>query len=172
MIAVEERSLSPEAFHAQYDGRKPYFEFWNGEAVQKSMPTFLHSLIQRLLANLLEAMGYQSGQEIALRLDAAYEPIPDVIAGDHLAQPYPVDPFEIAIEILSPEDTFSRVLLKCRLYRGWGIRRILVVDPETREIFSFEDGVLRETETIARRGDETLTAAHLWQQVDLRLNRA
>jgi Uma2 family endonuclease len=113
MAAVEERKLSLEEFHNRYDGEKPYFEYWDGEAVQKSTPTRLHALIQQILVRLLNAMGYDSGPEITLKLDPAYEPIPDVIAAEgSIGDPYPTEPFEIAIEILSPQDPFSRVLRK------------------------------------------------------------
>ena len=36
--------LSSAEFHARYAGEKPYFAYWDGEAVQKSAPTRLHSL--------------------------------------------------------------------------------------------------------------------------------
>src|SRR5579859_6389441 len=75
MAAVDERKLSLEEFHSRYDGEKPYFEYWDGEAVQKSMPTRLHALIQQILLKLLIALGYDSGPEITLKLDPAYEPI-------------------------------------------------------------------------------------------------
>src|SRR6185312_12532459 len=112
MPAVAERKLSLQEFHERYDGEKPYFEYWNGEAVQKSMPTRLHALIEEILVRLLRAMGYDPGNEITLKLDSAYELIPDVIAAEgELSDPYPTEPFEIAIEILSPNDSFSRVLI-------------------------------------------------------------
>src|ERR1022692_16424 len=135
MPAVEERKLSPEEFRARFAGEKPYFEYWNGEAVQKSMPTRLHSLIQEILVRRLGAMGYDAGQEITLKVDPAYEPIPDVIAAEgSIGDPYPTETFEVAIEILSPEDPFSRVLRKCLLYEKWGIRQVVVVDPKARLI--------------------------------------
>jgi Uma2 family endonuclease len=80
MPAVAERKLSLQDFHERYPGEKPYFEYWDGEAVQKSMPTRLHSLIQKILLQLLDAMGFDSGPEVTLKLDPACEPIPDVIA--------------------------------------------------------------------------------------------
>jgi Uma2 family endonuclease len=173
MPAVAVRRLSLEEFHARFDGEKPYFEYWDGEAVQKAMPTRLHSLIQEILVRLLGAMGYDSGQEITLKLDPAYEPIPDVIAAEGaIGDPYPTESFEVAIEILSPEDPFSRVLRKCRLYEKWGIRQVVVVDPKARLIWSFENGSPRETDIIARRGDRAIAARELWEEVERRLRPA
>jgi Uma2 family endonuclease len=167
MPAVAERKLSLEEFHARYDGEKPYFEYWDGEAVQKSMPTRLHGLIQEILVRLLRALGYDPGLEITIKLDPAYEPIPDVIAAEGaLGDPYPTEPFEVAIEILSPADPFSRVLRKCHLYARWGIRQIVVVDPKARLIWSFKNGALNETDTIARRGERMIASRELWEEVD------
>ncbi len=118
--------MSPEAFDARYGAEKPYFEYWDGEAVQKAMPTRLHSAVQKILVRLLDGLGFDSGQEITLKLDPDYEPVPDVIAAeDRIEDPYPTAPFEVVVEILSPEDSFSRVLRKCRLYAAWGIGRSL-----------------------------------------------
>jgi Uma2 family endonuclease len=167
MPAVAERKLSLEEFHARYDGEKPYFEYWDGEAVQKSMPTGLHALIQKVLMRLLDAIGFESFSEVTLKLDPDYEPIPDVIAvEDQAVDPYPTEPFEIAIEILSPADPFARVVRKCGLYEKWGIRQIIVVDPKARLVWSFENGLLGKTDVVARRGDRVITAQELWAEVD------
>jgi Uma2 family endonuclease len=167
MPAVAEHKLSLHEFHARYAGEKPYFEYWDGEAVQKSMPTRLHALIQEILVGLLRAMGYDPGNEITLKLDSAYEPIPDVIAAEgELGNPYPTEPFEVVIEILSPADQFSRVLRKCHLYEQWGIRQVVVIDPQDRLVWSFENGSLHETDKVARRGERVITAQELWAEVD------
>ena len=72
MPTVEEHKLSPEEFHARYSGEKPYFEYWNGEAVQKTSPTRLHSLIQEILVRLLDTMGYDAGISKSIRLTSRY----------------------------------------------------------------------------------------------------
>jgi Uma2 family endonuclease len=173
MQAVAEQKLSAQEFHTRYGGEKPYFEYWNGEAVQKSMPTRMHSLIQKILVRLLDGIGYDSGAEVTLKLDPAYEPIPDVIAADGgIGDPYPTSPFDVVIEILSPDDSFSRVLRKCRLYEQWGIGRILVIDPVDRLVWHFENSAPQETDVIARRGDAAITAQSLWDEVDRELLRA
>jgi len=167
MPAVADQKLSIEEFHARYDGEKPYYEYWNGEAVQKSAATLLHGRIQGILMMLLDGIGYVSASEVTLNLDPAYEPIPDVIANDGpIGDPYPTSPFDVAIEILSPKDSFSRVLRKCRLYEQWGIRRILVIDPAERVVWHFENGAHQETDVIARRGEQAIPAQSLWDEVD------
>ena len=138
---------------------KPYFEYWDGEAVQKSLPTGLHSIIQKILVQLLDALGYMAGGEVTLKLDRTFQPIPDVIAVEgSFGDLYPTEPFEVVIEILSPDDLFSRVLRKCRRYEAWGIRQVIVVDPKARLSWLFENGSPVETETIAKRGERVITA--------------
>ena len=173
MPAVAEKKLSLEEFHARYDGEKPYYEYRDREAVQKSMPTRLHGLIQKILMMLLDGLGYESLSEVTLKLDPAYEPIPDVIAAEGaIGDPYPTTPFEIVSEILSPQDSFSRILRKCRLYERWGIGQIVVIDPAERLVWRFQDGAAQETDVIARRGDAAIPAQALWDEVDRQLARA
>jgi hypothetical protein len=40
--------LTVEEFRVRYAGEKPYYEFWAGEAIQKSHATSLHGLIQKI----------------------------------------------------------------------------------------------------------------------------
>jgi Uma2 family endonuclease len=42
----------------------------------------------------------------------------------------------VAIEVLSPDDRFTRVIQKCRKYAEWGIQNILVFDPANRKFFA------------------------------------
>lgn len=174
MPTIAEHKLSLEEFHAKYDGEKPHYEYWDGEAVQKAMPTVLHAVLQAVLTALFESLGFKSGPEIRLKLAPDYEPVPDVIAieGAWPSLAYPTEPFEIVVEILSPEDSFSRVLRKCRLYEKWGIRRILVVDPVERIVYSLEHGDLRRTDFITERAGHRLTTEQLWREVDAKLSPA
>jgi Uma2 family endonuclease len=170
MPATQEGLLTLEEFRVRYAGEKPSYEYWAGEAIQKSMPTWLHGLIQTIVARLLDDIGYQSGSEVTIRLDTDYEPVPDVIAiNSPLSEPYPTDPFAVVVEILSPDDPFSRVLRKCRLYERWGIGRIIVIDPAARIVWSFENGIPIETSILARRDTKEVTAPELWAAVDRRM---
>ncbi len=116
---------------------------------------------------LLDRIGYDSGFEITIKLHPAYELVPDVIAAEgRITNPYPTEPFEVVVEILSTADPFSRVLQKCHLYETLGIRQVGLVDPDNRVVRSFENGSLRETDIIARRGERVITAQELWAEVD------
>jgi Uma2 family endonuclease len=76
------------------------------------------------------------------------------------------------VEILSPEDSFSRAVRKCGLYARWGIRRVVLIDPADRTVWSFENVTLQQTDFVARRGTEVLSARQLWQDLDRRLSRS
>ena len=161
--------LTLEEFRICYAGEKPYYEYWDGEAVQKSHATSMHGLIQKVMMPLLDDIGYESLSEVTLRIDTEYEPIPDVIAVEPpLPHGYPTSAFAVVVEILSPDDPFSRVLRKCRLYERWGIQRIIVIDPAARVVWSFENGIPIETSMLARRDTKEVTVAQLWAEVDRR----
>jgi Uma2 family endonuclease len=88
-MATASRPLTLDEFHARYRGQKPHFEYWFGEAIQKAVPTTLHGLLQGILVALLRKAGYKAGTEIELRIDSNWEPVPDVIAAEHLERSYP-----------------------------------------------------------------------------------
>ena len=80
-------SLTLQEFRTRYSGLKPYYEYWSGEAVQKTVPTLIHGLIQTLIALLLKEAGYKAGTEIELRIDNNWQPVPDVIGFTRIEQP-------------------------------------------------------------------------------------
>lgn len=139
MGAVSEK-LTAGTFHELYADRKPYFELLDGEAVQKALGTRLHSVLQLLLCVMLEELGFECRPELTLAIDEAWRPIPDVcgIAGLEEDDPYPTHAVAVAIEVLSPNDRFTRVIQKCRKYAQWGIKDILVFDPVGREAWYWD----------------------------------
>jgi Uma2 family endonuclease len=164
MTTVTEKLTVPE-FEKQYGHEKPYYEFWYGEAVQKSMPTWIHSLLQRILLDLLSQAGYKAGPEVKLKIDPDFHPVPDVIATRcRVEVPYPTKAVEIVIEILSDDDPMSRVLTKCRTYQSWGFEQIYVVDPQTRIVFRWTDQRLEEVNTLA-----SVPVDRIWSALDQEL---
>jgi Uma2 family endonuclease len=94
--------LTLEEFRCRYAEEKPYYEYWFGEAVQKSVPTWLHTLLARILADALDRAGYASGPELELRIDPNWQPKPDVAAALTVEIPYPTKPIDVVAEVLSP----------------------------------------------------------------------
>lgn len=164
-MATLAHKLTVEEFQKQYGHEKPYYEFWHGEPVQKSMATWLHGLLQRILMELLSQAGYKAASEVTLKIDPSFQPIPDVIATrGRIEQPYPRKGLEIVIEIISEDDSLSRVLTKCRAYRSWGFEQVYVVDPEARIVFRWAENRLEEVGQLA-----SIAAERIWSAVDSEL---
>jgi Uma2 family endonuclease len=138
-VSLTTEKLRRDRFREAFAGRKPHFELLDGEAVQKALPTKLHSILQFVLAVMLKELGFKSRPELTLAIDESWEPVPDVtgILGAE-EDPYPTHAVAVAVEILSPDDRFVRVIQKCRKYADWGVVDILVFDPIGREAWSWD----------------------------------
>lgn len=121
-MAAAPTPLSLDQFHRLYDGKKPYYEYWFGEVIQKPMPKILHGAMQFVIMLLLNARGWNVFPEIRLKLHPHAEPVPDVIAlrwGEKVEGPYPTKPFGLCIEIVSPGDSL-KVISKGGVLRQLG----------------------------------------------------
>lgn len=145
--------ISLEEFHARFAHESGY-EYWFGEVVRKSVPTWLHAILQSLLAEIFYEHGYFSGSELDLRISPEFQPRPDVAASLELESPgYPTKPIDIVAEILSPDDAAGKVLEKCRHYAGLGIAQIYVFDPIERSAAQWN----RANQHLERISELTLT---------------
>jgi Uma2 family endonuclease len=152
--------------------RKPYHEYWFGESVPKAMPTWIHGLLQGILVQLFKELGYRSGSEVKLKISPDFEPIPDVIATSHeIELPYPTKPVDVVLEILSPEDSFQRVVRKCRLYAEWGVSNVVVLDPEGREgwLWDRQAGHLHRVTTLMLSNGRGLPLQRVFDELDAAL---
>lgn len=163
--------LSLDEYHQRYAGENGY-EYWFGEVVRKSVPTWLHSILQAILVDLLDKAGYISGSELELRIDPQWEPRPDVAAAlnPDLEERYPTKPVDIVAEILSPNDAMSRMFEKCRHYVRIGIPQSFVLDPELQLAWEWS----RRTENL-ERGDAmrlgngvAITTRDIWLELERR----
>jgi Uma2 family endonuclease len=167
--------LTLAEFNLRYDGESGY-EYWFGEVIKKSMVTRLHGALAGILIQLMTDAGYFTTTEVDLRIDSEFQPRPDVLAELYpdMTQDYPTKPDGvIAIEVLSPDDTMSRVFRKCRNYRHIGVTQVFVFDPEARVAWQWS----RETENLERFAEvqlgngAVLKATTVWAELDRRLNR-
>jgi len=138
MSTIAEK-LTSDRFREMYAQRKPHFELLDGDPVQKTLPTKLHSILQLVLCLMLKELGFKPRPELTLAIDEHWEPTPDVsgIVGQE-EDPYPTRAIAVAIEILSPDDRFTRVIQKCRKYAEWGVKDILVFDPVDRDAWYWD----------------------------------
>jgi Uma2 family endonuclease len=171
-MATAIRPLNKEEFRARYTGQKPHFEYWFGEAIQKTMPTWLHGLLQGILVEALRRAGYKAGSEVELRVDPDWEPVPDVIATlGAIERPYPTKPVEIVAEVLSPDDRMVLVLQKCRHYARIGVERVFVLDPENRDGWEW-NGLAQRLEHVQDMklpNGRVIALAEVWEEMSREL---
>jgi len=154
--------LSFAEFERTYGQSDRSYEFWDGEALPKGMPTWIHGLLQSILCQLLRQAGYKAGSEVELRIDPRYCPKPDVIATKgKLEVPYPTQAVEVAIEILSPDDSMVHILEKCRLYTAWGFPYVYVVDVDARLVYRHINEALEPADMLV-----TVPAWQIWTALD------
>jgi Uma2 family endonuclease len=173
-MSVQTRiGLPMDEFIRRYD--EAPFELIDGEIVPK-MPTvsYHNRLSKRFFVAFLpfEAQGLgEVFQEATYVLaDSAQwvknSRIPDVmfVSADKLAQfrrdvpdahnkPYILVP-DLVVEIVSPTDQYSEINRRVKRYLSDGVRLILIVDPDTREIAIHRQGSEQQTNL---SGDAILT---------------
>jgi Uma2 family endonuclease len=159
-----------EEFQRRYAGSGRAVEYWHGEVVEKSVPTWLHSVLQAVLVEALRSAGYKTGPEVDLRLSREFAPRPDVMAGRRSIETrYPTDPsqVEIVVEVLSPDDKMLDVLAKCKEYVALGIEQVHVADPEGETAWTWNRnrGQLDRTETWVLTNGMEIALADVWREM-------
>ncbi len=158
--------LSLEEFRSRYGQQKPHFEYWFGEAIQKTTPTWLHAVLQRIIGEALRRAGYKSGTEVELRIDPQWEPVPDVIGTLKPIKNYPTEPVEIVVEILSPDDKLVRVMKKCQQYERIGTERIFVLDPVDKLAWQWKAGSLEAITQLLLPNGAAVALDEIWRQLE------
>lgn len=127
-----------------------YYELVNGQAVQKVSPQYFHSSLQAALLLLIRDRVQGKGRirpEWSVRLELRgkrWIPCPDLtyISYERLPktwkknEPCPL-PCDLAIEVISPDQTFKQLEEKAKDYFAAGVLRVWVVDPEFMSITVF-----------------------------------
>ncbi len=174
-MAAQPVPLSLEEFHTQHDGAKPAYEYWHGAAVQKTMPTVLHGIVQAILVMLLEKAGWNTASEVRLKIVSDAEPVPDLIAvrGKFKGR-YPTAAPALCIEILSPRDTLAKTLEKASTYISWGSQCVWIIDPEKRTAWNLSREVAGGPTWIAPDGtlsigETAIELPILFREVDRKL---
>jgi Uma2 family endonuclease len=165
--------ISLEEFHARYAHESGY-EYWFGKVVRKSVPTWLHAILQALLAEIFYEHGYFSGSELDLRISCDFQPRPDVAASLELESPgYPTKPIDIVAEILSPDDPPEKVLEKCQHYTELGIPQIYVFDPIQRSAAKWNrvNQLLEPITELSLTNGSVLFVDSIFARFDQRLKR-
>ena len=151
-MAVIEQPVTLEEF-LKLPEKKPALEYEDGRVTQKVSPKGQHSLLQASLVASLNAFLRPRGIAVAFtELRATYAGrslVPDVsvyrweriprnetgeVADDFLQPP------DIAIEIVSPQQSVNRLIRRCTRFNDDGVDVALLVDPSDRSVMLFRPG--------------------------------
>jgi Uma2 family endonuclease len=165
MISLATPGLTLEAFLSLPEGETAY-ELIDGQAIAKMSPQRFHSRTSLALINLLQPWVQGRGElgiewaVILTRRDRPWVPVPDLlyVSNERIAVmgdqdgACPVPP-ELAIEIISPDQSFGDIAEKAIDYLAAGVLRVWVVDPKAKSITVFAPDTL----PVTYRGDRPLT---------------
>ena len=135
--------MATEAEYLAYRG-KPNCEYVDGVMIPKAWGTYKHGSVQGRLGGLLDERSakFEAVIEWTVRLRAGKWFVPDVAVQrrDAIQDPYPELPIYLCVEIFSPGDRLGEMLSKGEAYHDWGVPYFWVVDPETRQAWSYDKG--------------------------------
>jgi Uma2 family endonuclease len=142
--------LTLEEFLAMPD-TEPASEYVRGQVIQKPMPDRSHAAIQLYLGAVLFQFLTRTGLGRAFtELRCIFGPpggerawVPDlvVILKEHLtAGRYHHAPPDIAVEIVSPDQSMALFVEKIAFYIQYGVRLVWVIDPRTYSIVVLAPG--------------------------------
>ena len=146
MIATTKK-LTKSEFWSLADASDLTYELIDGVAVPKMSPKYFHSRSTLALVNILNLWSDGRGRigiEWAFDLSEDFTPVPDLlyVSFDRLPESWnenaacPVPP-ELAIEIISPGQTFGQMTQKASYYLTGGVLQVWVVDPEAKSVTVF-----------------------------------
>ena len=139
LISVE------EYLSTSYD---PDVEYVDGVLVERNVGDWLHSLVQRnvVVALSVKYPNIKAVPEFRERTAERRFRVPDVTVLLHapVSTKALMEPPFIAIEILSPDDTMTRVLEKLQEYAANQTPHIWLFDPRLRQMFTFQANALQE----------------------------
>ncbi len=156
--------LTLEEFLSLPEGDAIY-ELIDGQAIPKMSPKRFHSRLTLALSQLLIPWAQNRGEvgiEWAVTLTRngkPWVPIPDLLYISYIRLPQddvrdeacPIPP-DLAIEIISPNQTFGEITEKATDYLKAGVLRVWVIDAKAKTITTFDPDTLPQT----KRGNNTL----------------
>jgi Uma2 family endonuclease len=160
MAATAARTLISveEYLHSSID-YEPDAEYVDGEIEERPMGQYDHAAWQEALI-----LWFRShAREWSIRVKPEYRVkvsptrfrVPDVTVfpRDLVKENVLTHPPIAVFEILSPEDTMTRVLRKLNDYEAMGIPHIWVIDPENGQSYVFREKQLKTATTFGEPGD-------------------
>jgi Uma2 family endonuclease len=149
MTAIAHRRMTLEEF-LRLRERKPALEYVDGEVTQKVAAKARHGTLQLRLAMLVEGFGFPSRLARAFpetrATFAGRSYVPDVVvyrwdripttADGEVADDFLLPP-DIAVEVISPGQTVTKLRERCRWYVANGVAIALLVAPRRRMVYRY-----------------------------------
>jgi Uma2 family endonuclease len=154
-----------EYLHASY---RPDCDYVDGEVLERNLGERDHSRMQReimfFLATRYPRLRERLFPEQRVQVKAARFRIPDVcvLAEDAPNEQIVQTPPRLCIEILSKEDTMTRIMERVKDYFHMGVPFCWIIDPIARTAWVATPGLLAETlDGILRAGDIEMPLAEV-----------
>ena len=128
---------------------EPDREFVDGALVERNVGTPRHGRLQLIVGAFFrqyrKSLRIEAFVATRLRVADRRHRIPDLLVVETPYEPGKVitDVPVITAEIKSPDDTFDDIIDKCFEYEALGVRNILVMEPDNRRAWLFEQNNLR-----------------------------
>ena len=147
MVDTLTKKLTQAEFWAIADAADITYELIDGVAIAKMSPKYFHSRATGKLYAILNDWAVKCGRvgiEWAINLTDEFTPVPDLlyISFDRLPVTWaentacPIAP-ELAIEIISPGQTFGQMIQKASIYLNNDVLRVWIIDPSTQSLTVF-----------------------------------
>ncbi len=134
---------------------RPDCDYVDGEVQERNLGEVPHSGLQGFFVTIFsinrKIWGVRALPEQRVQVSKSRFRIPDVSVLKLGASPDPIirNPPLLCIEILSPEDTFSRTQERIADYTAMGVEYVWLIDPIRRRIWVTENKTQRELEADA-----------------------
>ena len=147
-VAVSLPVSVDEYLHSVYE---PDLDYVDGILEDRNVGEFDPQALQRAfllaLAGTERRLGFYTAIELRVQVAATRYRVPDLclLPASRLPKRIATEPPMLCIEVLSPEDRFSRTRVKCEDYLRMGVPEVWVIDPEQRKAHVLTpDGFMRE----------------------------
>ncbi len=153
----------------------PDVEYIDGELKEKPVVGFAHGEVQGFIFNWFsrhyQEWNIRCAVETRTRVSAEHVRLPDVvvIAAEDRRKGALDRPPLIAIEVLSPTDTYQELKLRAADLEQMGVRNVWLIDEGARTIEIWREGawhLTRTTKVHALDSPMYLDLDWLWQQLD------
>ncbi len=153
----------------------PDCDYVDGEVQERNLGEIPHSGLQTFFATLFsinrKLWGVRAFTEQRVQVSKSRFRIPDVCVLKLGASPDPIvrTPPLLCIEILSPEDTFSRTQERIADYSAMGVEHVWLIDPVRRRVWVTEKRMQREVESDALTIEGTpirITLQEIFSELD------